>query len=451
MTQLFYKNIAYKSSSEDWFSKLAGLAHPVWLDSSNSERGRYDILSAEPVEWIALHHNPQASAKQLQLKASDFLDRLRTANARHQHAVTIESLPFTGGIIGQLGYDFGRQLMGVASSKETSTPIAEAGVYEWAIVQDHRLKRCTFVCCLTAIKAEALLNKLFTSRSLFEPLTLSSELSSNLSRNEYTAALARIRDYTLDGDCYQINYSKQYSASYQGHPADLYLKLRNASSGPFSAYFHGECSTTLSMSPERLVSVKNDELLTQPIKGTAPRSSIEKEDKANAESLKGSTKDQAENVMIVDLLRNDFGKVCTPGSIQVPQLFELQSFSAVHHLVSSISGTLKSRTDALDLLKAVFPGGSITGAPKRRAMEIIEELEPHARRVYCGSIFYLSSTGQFDSNILIRTVFCENDTLFCWGGGGIVLDSTADAEWLEINDKIGNLLTILGDAQAPEL
>lgn len=447
MTQIFFKSMPYRDSSTVWFETMAGLQHRVWLDSSNSQRGRFDVLTAAPEEWHTFAPHSDNTADEHKRQALEFLDLLRQVHKSIAIETEHDNIPFLGGVIGQLTYDFGRCLMNVASNKSPlSTPLAEAGVYHWAIVQDHKLKRCTFTSIEPITQATercAVLLKAFERGANDQAVSLTSAVQPNLNKQEYRAAFARIREYTLDGDCYQINYSKHYSAQYSGDPARLYLKLRTATSGPFSAFFQGSKSTTLSLSPERLVSIQRDQLLTQPIKGTAPRSKHLEQDRKRAANLECSEKNRAENVMIVDLLRNDFGKVCVPGTINVPQLFELQSFSAVHHLVSSIRGQLAENMDAFDVLYALFPGGSITGAPKRRAMEIIEELEPHQRSTYCGSLFYLSSCGKFDSNILIRTLLCDKDTINCWGGGGIVLDSTADEEWDEIQDKIGILLGVL--------
>jgi para-aminobenzoate synthetase component 1 len=200
----------------------------------------------------------------------------------------------------------------------------------------------------------------------------------------------------------------------------------------------------LSSSPERLLQVKNNQVETKPIKGTRRRILTDPEqDQALAEELLNSVKDRAENLMIVDLLRNDLGKVCIPGSIKVPKPFALESFTNVHHLVSTVTGTLQSEQNPVSLLKACFPGGSITGAPKLRAMEIIEELEPHRRGAYCGSIAYIGFDGEMDSNILIRTLVYSHDSLRFWAGGGIVHDSTAVAEYQEVHDKAASMLKLI--------
>ena len=199
----------------------------------------------------------------------------------------------------------------------------------------------------------------------------------------------------------------------------------------------------MSLSPERFLSLHGHHVQTAPIKGTRPRYQDSAADRLAAEDLRRSAKDRAENLMIVDLLRNDLGRSCVPGSIHVDALFEVQSFPTVHHLVSTISGELAPDRSAYELLRDSFPGGSITGAPKRRAMEIIGELEPHAREVYCGSVMYISADGRMDSNIAIRTLLCSQEQIRCWGGGGIVADSQWQQEYQETFDKVGKFLSVL--------
>lgn len=220
--------------------------------------------------------------------------------------------------------------------------------------------------------------------------------------------------------------------------------LRRGSRAPFGAYLPlGEGRALLSCSPERFLAMDNGVVTTEPIKGTRPRSPDAARDRAIAEELAASTKDRAENLMIVDLLRNDLGRNCRPGSIRVEELFTLRSFSQVHHLVSTIRGELAPGHSPVALLRDSLPGGSITGAPKRRAMEIIHALEPAPRQAYCGSVFYLDDAARMDSSILIRSLLAEDGQLHCWGGGGIVADSACAAEHGEIYDKVGGYLRTL--------
>jgi para-aminobenzoate synthetase component 1 len=229
----------------------------------------------------------------------------------------------------------------------------------------------------------------------------------------------------------------------RGEPWLAYRTLRRINAAPFSAYLSTPYGQILSASPEQFLKLSAGSVETRPIKGTRPRSSDPAQDRAAAAALQMSVKDRAENLMIVDLLRNDLGKTCAPGSVKVPKLFALESFATVHHLVSTVTGRLAAGYDALDLLRGCFPGGSITGAPKLRAMEIIEELEPHRRGVYCGAIGYLGFDGGMNTNIAIRTAVHSEGTMRFWAGGGIVADSVMEAEYQESFDKAAAMLKLV--------
>ncbi|MEW8264161.1 MAG: aminodeoxychorismate synthase component I, partial [Candidatus Thiodiazotropha taylori] len=265
----------------------------------------------------------------------------------------------------------------------------------------------------------------------------------NMNRDEYLASLARIKRYILDGDCYQVNFAQRFSVAAEGDTWQAYKGLRQLNAAPFAAYLNTPDCQIMSSSPERFLELRSGSVETKPIKGTAPRGEDPIEDMMLAEMLKNSSKDQAENLMIVDLLRNDLGKVCATGSVSVPELFKLESFARVHHLVSKVCGELARGENALSLLRACFPGGSITGAPKLRAMEIIEELEPHRRGIYCGSIGYVSFDGDMDTNIAIRTMVHAQGITRLWAGGGIVADSDPEAEYRETYHKASALLDLL--------
>jgi para-aminobenzoate synthetase component 1 len=272
-----------------------------------------------------------------------------------------------------------------------------------------------------------------------------------MSQEQYTEKLSCISSYLQAGDCYQINLAQRFSASYIGDEWQAYQQLRVANHAPFSAFIRLVDSVVMSISPERFLSVNEQVVQTKPIKGTRPRFNDPIQDQQQIESLLNTEKDRAENLMIVDLLRNDLSKHCQPGSVNVPELFKLESFAAVHHLVSTVTGKLKTSSSVMDLLQGAFPGGSITGAPKIRAMQIIDELEPNNRNIYCGSIGYLGILGDMDTNICIRTLLCEKSseqsnnqqTIHCWAGGGIVLDSNAKDEYQESLDKVSKILPVL--------
>ncbi|MFP5440709.1 MAG: aminodeoxychorismate synthase component I [Gammaproteobacteria bacterium] len=259
----------------------------------------------------------------------------------------------------------------------------------------------------------------------------------------YVAGVRRVQQYLAAGDAYQVNLAQRFSAGCEGDPRRAFEALRAQFRPPFAAYVDMGDRQLLSLSPESFLEVEGRAVITRPIKGTRPRHADPATDRALAEDLRNHPKDRAENLMIVDLLRNDLGKVCVPGSVRVPALFEVESFPNVHHLVSRVSGTLAPGMDLADLLLAAFPGGSITGAPKRRAMEIIAELEPGPRDVYCGSIFWALADGRFGSNIAIRTFVVRDGSIHGWAGAGIVADSVAEAEDEECRHKLQPLMHAL--------
>ena len=261
---------------------------------------------------------------------------------------------------------------------------------------------------------------------------------------DYAAGVEKVLAYINAGDCYQVNLSQRFDGRFTGRPFDAFKALRAAIPVPHAAFIHAGDRQILSISPERLMRIRGDQVESKPIKGTRPRGANPQEDAALRHELESSAKDRAENLMIVDLIRNDLSRVCQPYSVAVPTLFNVESYENVHQLVSTVTGQLKPGVGALEALLSAFPGGSITGAPKRRAMEIIDELEPHQRGPYCGSIFYLQSDGTLDSNIAIRTLVTDDTGgISCWGGCGIVADSDPRAEYEESITKVGRLMETL--------
>ena len=408
----------------------------------NAERGRYDLISAWPLAQLQIGSDESAN---------DFARRLREALTRLGHASLPDGceLPFAGGLIGYLSYDFGRRLeaMPKQARDDLQLPQASFGLYDWALITDHQEQSCQLVChpSLTEARRESLLQLLRSDApSASTSFALQAPFQADISQAGYAKAIGRIQDYIHSGDCYQVNFAQRFQAPYQGNPWPAFGLLRQACPTPFSAYLSlGGDNAIVSLSPERFLKVSQGRVETRPIKGTRPRGNTEQSDQTQATELLNSRKDRAENLMIVDLLRNDLGRSCAIGSVQVPELFALESYPNVHHLVSCVTGQLAPGKDSIDLLLGSFPGGSITGAPKIRAMQIIDELEPTRRAIYCGSLLYLDVRGEMDSSIAIRTLLFKDGQVSCWGGGGIVADSNWQAEYQESLTKVDVLLRTL--------
>ena len=359
-------------------------------------------------------------------------------------------LPFSGGAIGYFAYDLGRRIESLPALAEAVEQLPEmaVGIYDWALVVDHQQRRCQLVSHDFDPYTRQIWPQLLARFQQQKPLTtdfkVRGKLQCNLDDAAYASAFQRIQHYIREGDCYQVNLAKRFEISAEGDPWIAYRQLRQHNAAPFSVFMDTPKASVLSSSPERLLSVRAGHMETKLIKGTRPRDLHNAEQDARyATDLQNSLKDRAENLMIVDLLRNDLGKVCVPGSIRVPKAFALESFATVHHLVSTITGQLAADQHAVSLLRACFPGGSITGAPKLRAMQIIEELEPHRRGIYCGSIAYIGFDGNMDSNITIRTLVFNQNRLRFWAGGGIVADSDCAAEHQEVLDKAAAMLALI--------
>ena len=285
-------------------------------------------------------------------------------------------------------------------------------------------------------------NKHDTNNSIL-PVVVTN-LTSNFTEKEYSVAVDRAKEYILSGDIFEVNIAQRFSGSLiSGSSYDLYQKLRSANAAPFCAFSNIGNTSILSTSPERFLKLNQRNIETRPIKGTIARCSSQEDDVKNANQLINSAKDRAENVMIVDLMRNDLSKVSTLHSVKVQKLCGLESFRNVHHLVSVITAELSSNNDAISLLKSCFPGGSITGAPKIRAMEIIDEIEGVRRGPYCGSIGYISDNGCMDISILIRTVVQKGQSITLHSGGAITLDSNATIEYAESLTKAATLISTL--------
>ncbi|NMX54699.1 aminodeoxychorismate synthase component I [Pseudomonas sp. WS 5146] len=436
--------LPYRANPADYFAAIRHAPGAVLLDSGRpaAERGRYDLLSAWPRATLTVA--PDESG-------GDFLQRLRTNLTQLGEADLPAgyALPFAGGLIGYLSYDFGRHLeqMPDWAVDDLHLPDARFGLYAWALISDHQAQTSQLVFHPTLADSERLrLVNLFgqPAAESSDTFKLNGPMAPELTPEAYRQAIARIQDYIQAGDCYQVNFAQRFRAPCSGDPWVAYCALREACPTPFSGFQSlPDDGAVLSLSPERFVQISKRQVETRPIKGTRPRGLTPEEDAANAAELLASPKDRAENLMIVDLLRNDLGRTCRTGSVKVPELFSLESYPNVHHLVSSVTGVLADDKDALDLIAGSFPGGSITGAPKIRAMQIIDELEPTRRGLYCGSLVYLDVRGEMDSSIAIRSLLVKDGHVNCWGGGGIVADSEWEAEYQESLTKVRILLHTL--------
>ncbi|MDB1123773.1 aminodeoxychorismate synthase component I [Vibrio algarum] len=432
------------------FSPIAEQSWSMLLRSASSSHpdSRYDVLVAQPIATLVTTDKTTEIKHQGSLVVStndpfslvqEYLDILLPATKDDSE------LPFVGGALGYFGYDLGRRVetLPCIAKKDINVPDMAVGLYEWAVIVDHHNKTA----CMVGLETEKNLDWLLSQEQpVLSRFILLSDWQSNMTKRNYVSKFNVVQEYLHSGDCYQINLAQRFRAQYQGSIWQAYCHLEKANQAPFSAFIKLKNNAVLSVSPERFLQIKDRKIETKPIKGTRPRSDNPVKDMENVQDLVNTEKDQAENLMIVDLLRNDIGRVAKPGTVQVPLLFEVESFPAVHHLVSTVVAELDDEYNATDCLRACFPGGSITGAPKVRAMEIIEELEPHRRSIYCGSIGYINRSGGMDSSITIRTLVANDQNLYAWAGGGLVADSQAESEYQETLDKLSKILPILADS-----
>ncbi len=464
--------LQYDSSSLNYFEQLPASQYAVLLSSSvPSCAGRYDILAANPATVIETHRDESAAATLARVRAA--IEQYTSPVERADYLAI--GLPFVSGAIGLLSYGAGEDLTDIEYRLDARWPATHAGIYQWAIVQDHTALRSWLVADdkLENSAWQALHDRFSAATLNTTPLTslmpqhgqaqeqdaqarnlfgLTSNWTSSLDWHQYNEKFALLQGYIRSGDCYQVNLTREFTAQYSGEPWQAFKQLQLTAPAPFSGFLKRPNATVISCSPERFIALHDSRAITQPIKGTKPRGEDAAQDAKLISELSASEKDRAENLMIVDLMRNDFGKVCTTGTVSVPELFRIKSYSNVHHLLSTVGGhlPLQNPATALDLLTACMPGGSVTGAPKKRAMEIINELEPHCRSIYCGSLFYINRDGEMDSNILIRSLlFTDTEassgskSVYCWGGGGIVADSNCEEEFAESDYKIAHILKTL--------
>jgi para-aminobenzoate synthetase component I len=449
------------------FARLARLPHCLFLDSARRDPllGRYSFLTADPFDYF-----------EVPADGSDALVQLERRMAGMRSTTLADLPPFQGGAAGLFSYDLGRSLERLPMPRidEFQSPALAIGLYDVVLAVDHLHGRAWiisqgFPATEPVARRRRAAERLAQFRAYLEgrgpttsasdrlpaerlplerlapqfPVAGQSGLTSNFSAPEYLSAIRRAIEYIHAGDVFQVNVAQRLL--YQAHDdaVALYLRLRRCNPATFAGYFDTGAAQIASASPERFLQVRDRRVETRPIKGTRQRTARPEADLFSADEMLASEKDRAENVMIVDLLRNDLSRVCRPESVRVTGLCRLESYEFVQHLVSVVCGTLSDGNTALDLLRCAFPGGSVTGAPKVRAMEIIAELEPTARGAYCGALGYLGFDGALDTSILIRTITASRGWWQAPVGGGIVAQSVPQREYEETWHKATGLVRAL--------
>jgi para-aminobenzoate synthetase component 1 len=457
MARLLIQDVAYGDPLGD-FARFAHLPGAIFLDSArpDGDTGRYSFIAADP--FLTLKARDGWIEDGESRFAGDPFAALAERLARYPVESEPDLPPFQTGAAGYFAYDLARHLERLPAHRIDDQPLPDLlmGFYDWVIAYDHQLKRAWAMSSghpgrsEEARKTRAAERLAFVRQQLAQPPALPNasvraEPKADVERAPYEGRVRRVIDYILAGDIYQANISQRFNATLPegSDPFALYCALRQRNPAPFAAFMrHGDVAI-LSASPERFLKLRNGHVETRPIKGTRPRGRTPAEDRELAAELAASEKDRAENLMIVDLLRNDLSRVCRDRSVEVPVLFGLESYATVHHLVSIVTGELNEGRTAIDLLRAAFPGGSITGAPKIRAMEIIAELEPTRRGPYCGSVGYVGFDGSMDTSIVIRTMAILGRHLTFQAGGGIVADYDPAAQYDETLTKARALIDTL--------
>jgi para-aminobenzoate synthetase component 1 len=467
-------------------ARLAGLPYRLFLDSAvrGAPLGRYSFVTADPVAVVrstgaTTELCDPSEGTTRRAAGDDALAVVRSILAPHRAEPVPGLPPFQGGAAGYLAYEWGRVLERVPAPRhdDLALPDVVLGVYDWVLAWDHEAGRAWLISTgmpelEPRSRARRAAERTATVRARLAgappanvaraaddravqhhapaypveegPWDAALGLRSSFTHRGYVDAVARVREYILAGDIFQANLSQRFEVPLREDPWALYRRLRARNAAPFAAFLDFPDAPILSASPERFLRVDPDgRVETRPIKGTRPRGTGPEHDAHLGRALSESAKDRAENLMIVDLMRNDLSRVCAPGTVRVPELFRLERYATVHHLVSTVVGRLAPGADALTLLRASFPGGSITGAPKVRAMEIIAELEPSQRGVYCGSLGYWSLSGALDTSIAIRTAVVRGGTVYFSAGGGIVADSDPEQEYRETLDKARGIIDVL--------
>jgi len=419
---------------------LESVAAPI----EHAATSRFDILFSFPQQTLTLSKQNKLNGYS-DITGDDFLNNLSSWwKTKRNKNIECETLPFSGGWFLYLGYELARQIETKLTLKKSSTPIAYATRIPAAIIYDHS-EDCTYLLCENEFDyLEQLMSDIEKINVTFNTSPPDLNTITEEDDAQYLNAIQKVKKYIVDGDIFQANLSRLWSMQdCKASAVGIYRKLRETNPAPFAGLAVHNNFSIISSSPERLIRVKNGLAQTRPIAGTRKREIEKEKDEALKSELIAHPKERAEHIMLIDLERNDLGRICTPGSIKVDELMILESYAHVHHIVSNICGQLKKDILPGEVIRAVFPGGTITGCPKVRCMEIIAELEQEARGAYTGSMGYLNHNGDMDINILIRTFTLENNTLSFRAGAGLVADSVAESELEETRHKARGLLLAL--------
>ncbi len=453
MNKVFFEEINTSLESFEIYKLFFKKKYSFFLDSGmDPERlGRYSFIGADPFARI------EAKGEEIKVLEGNKIENLKGNPFKILKKLLSKydiknctDLPFVGGAVGFLAYDLCHHIENLPKKAydDIELPDMIMGFYDGIIIIDHlNNKKYAVSVGIPDMSEEQARERVKEIKKYVESSKVSDhlrdelysknrvDLKSNFDPNSYYKTIDKVREYIRCGDIYQMNMTQRFTTKINRHPLKIYEELRTINPAPFASYLQFGDIQIVSSSPERFLQLRNGIVETRPIKGTMPRGSNSQEDEENSYILRNSVKDMAENLMIVDLMRNDIGRVCKFGSIKVPELFSIEKYSTVFHMVSTVIGELREDCDAIECIEATFPGGSITGAPKVRSMEIIDELEPTCRHIYTGSIGYIGFDGDMDINIVIRTILVKGDQAYYQVGGGIVWDSIPEKEYQETLDK----------------
>ena len=441
------KEINTKLNSFELFTIFRNDKDSFILDSSMDKEklGRYSFISSNPFKVLKYRDADENPLDYLQEELNKY------------KCINNTQLPFIGGAVGYLSYDLGNYIENLPRSAKDDLNVYDLyfGLYNYVIVIDHIEEKTYIATPDIDIEKERIILEEVEARIInanengvdsicyeereVEPV----KLKSNFTKEQFEKSVQKVKDYIRSGDIYQANLTQRFNGKTVLSSYELYRDLRNISPAPFGAYLNFEGFNILSNSPERFIKCIDRRIETRPIKGTRPRGKTKEEDLKLQEELRSSEKDRAELLMIVDLERNDIGRISKVGTVKVPELFVIEPYANVNHLVATVTGEVEDGKDSIDVIKATFPGGSITGAPKIRSMEIIDELEPTQRNVYTGSIGYIGFNGDMDLNIAIRTIIKKDKDVYFQVGGGITWGSNPSDEYQETLDKAKSIMKAL--------